>query len=143
MRRSMQQTKSKLTVFFDDPFWVGVYERIADNKLEVCKITFGAEPKDGEIYAYLLQNWSKLRFSPPVKADTRPVDIRNPKRMQRAIKKQLEKQGVGTKAQQAMKLQQAEGKSARKKKSRLEREQENERQYMIRQDKKKKKHRGH
>ena len=33
--------KSKLTVFFDGLFWIGIYERIQDGKLEACKITFG------------------------------------------------------------------------------------------------------
>lgn len=139
----MQKTESKLTVFFDAPFWVGVYERISDGKLEVCKITFGAEPKDYEVYAFLLENWSKLRFSTPIKADSKQETKINPKRMQRTIKKQLETTGIGTKAQQAIKLSQMEGKEARKKKSRLEREQENERQFKIKQEKKKKKHRGH
>ena len=37
--------EATLTVFFDDPFWVGVFERIEDGKLFVCKVTFGAEPK--------------------------------------------------------------------------------------------------
>jgi hypothetical protein len=26
-----------LTVFFEDPFWVGVFERIDDGKLSACK----------------------------------------------------------------------------------------------------------
>ena len=139
----MQKTESRLTVFFDDPFWVGVYERISDGKLEVCKVTFGAEPKDYEVYEFFLQNWSKLRFGPSVKADRQRVDYLNPKRMQREIKKQLTTQGVGSKAQQAIKLQQAEGKEARKKKSRFEREQEKLRQFEMRQEKRKRKHKGH
>ena len=35
----------KLTVFFDNPFWVGVFERIEDGKLSVSKITFGADAR--------------------------------------------------------------------------------------------------
>ena len=35
-----------LTVYFDDPFWVGVFERMDGGKLSACKVTFGAEPKD-------------------------------------------------------------------------------------------------
>jgi len=138
----MQKTESKLTVFFDDPFWVGVYERISDGKLEVCKITFGAEPKDYEVYDFLLQNWNNLRFSQPVKTDSKQDAKINPKRMQRAIKKQLETQGIGTKSQQALKLQQKESKIARKQKSRQQKEDEKQRQFELRQQKKKEKHRG-
>lgn len=41
-------TKSSLTILFESPFWIGLYEHIDNNKYEVCKITFGAEPKDYE-----------------------------------------------------------------------------------------------
>lgn len=138
----MQKSESKLTVFFDDPFWVGVYERISDGKLEVCKITFGAEPKDYEVYDFLLQNWNKLRFSPPINADTKHELKVNPKRMQREIKKQLDTQGIGTKSQQALKLQQEESKVSRTEKSRKQKEDEKQRQFELRQQKHKEKHRG-
>jgi len=139
----MQNTEIKLTVYFDDPFWIGVYERISDGLLEVCKITFGAEPKDYEVYEYLLQNWHLLRFGSPVKADEKQEVKINPKRMQRDIKKQLENQGVGTKSQQALKLQQEENKIARKEKSREQREAEKLMQFELRRQKKKQKHKGH
>jgi len=139
----MQNTEIKLTVYFDDPFWVGVYERISDGLLEVCKITFGAEPKDYEVNEYLLQNWHLLRFGSSVKADEKQNVKINPKRMQREIKKQLENQGVGTKSQQALKLQQEENKIARKEKSREQREAERLMQFELRRQKKKQKHKGH
>lgn len=139
----MEACEIVITVFFDDPFWVGIYNRISDRKMEVCKITFGAEPKDYEVYAFLMENWHRLRFSPSVNASNRPIGNLNPKRMQRAVRKELSQKGLGTKAQQALKLQQEEGKEARKKKSRLEREQEKERLFEIKQEKKKQKHRGH
>lgn len=37
--------KTSRTVFFEDPFRVGIFERIDEGKLSVCKVTFGAEPK--------------------------------------------------------------------------------------------------
>ncbi len=138
----MQKIESKLTVFFDGPFWVGVYERISGGKIEACKITFGAEPKDYEVYGFLLENWNKLRFGPPVKADTKREVKINPKRMQRAIKKKLETQGVGTKSQQALKLKQEESKVSRKENSRKQREDEKQHRFELRQRKRKKKHRG-
>lgn len=138
----MQKIESKLTVFFDDPFWVLVYERITDNKLEVCKITFGTEPKDYEVCLYLLQNFNKLKLSPPVKTNNKLETKMNPKRMQRCIKKQLEQQGIGTKSQQALKLQQEESKTVRKEKSRKKKEDEKQHQFELRQQKQKEKHRG-
>ena len=67
----MEEQSGKLTVFFEDPFWVGVFERISDGKLSVCKVTFGAEPKDYEIYAFVLRNHGRLKFSPSVEAEAK------------------------------------------------------------------------
>ncbi len=138
----MQRIESKLTVYFDEPFWVGVYERSLDGKLEVCKITFGAEPKDVEVYEYFLKNWQKLRFSLLITDDTKQEVKINPKRMRRAIKYQLESIGIGTKSQQALKLQQEAGKIARKDKSLLQKEEEKQYKYELKQQKRREKHRG-
>ena len=51
----MDKASGKLTVFFEEPFWVGIFERIEDDKLSVAKVTFGAEPKDYEVYQFLLK----------------------------------------------------------------------------------------
>ena len=55
---------STFTVFFDDPFWVGLYERWEMGSYSVCKLTFGAEPRDHQVYAALLTHWRDLLFSP-------------------------------------------------------------------------------
>ena len=99
--------KSSLTILFENPFWIGLFERIDGDKYEVCKITFGAEPKDYEVYDFLLKNWHKLKFSPPVKTEKIEERRINPKRMQREINSQLKNKGIGTKARQALKLQNA------------------------------------
>ncbi len=134
--------KCSLTVLFEAPFWIGIYERIDEDKYEVCKITFGAEPKDYEVYEFLLKNWGKLQFSPPIKTELVEERKINPKRMQREINSHLQNNGVGTKAQQALKLQHEQSKLERKTKSREQREAEQERQFALRQKKKKDKHRG-
>ncbi|WP_304507981.1 YjdF family protein [Anaerotignum sp.] len=139
----MEQIFSKLTVFFEEPFWIGVYERESEGKYEVCKIMFGGEPRDYEVYDFLIKNWTDLRFSRSIEvAFVAPKRI-NPKRMQRQIKKQLQNNGMGTKAQQALKLQHEQGKSERKKRSQEEKEAEKERQFELRQEKRKAKHKGH
>ena len=52
--------QSNLTILFEAPFWIGLYERTDNGKYEVCKITFGSEPKNYEVYEFLLKNWHKL-----------------------------------------------------------------------------------
>ncbi|HEX2985221.1 MAG TPA: YjdF family protein [Caproiciproducens sp.] len=133
---------ASLTVFFDDPFWVCVYERNTGTTLEACRIVFGAEPKDYEVYGFFLKHWSRLQFSPPVRDETAAEKRINPKRMQRAIHNQLSEQGVGTKAQQALKLQQEQSAQSRKLLRREKAELEKQKKFELHQQKKKEKHRG-
>lgn len=134
--------QSSLTIMFEAPFWIGLYERFDDGKYEVCKITFGTEPKDYEVYEFMLKNGDKLKFSLPIKSEMAKERKINPKRMQREINSQMEDKGMGTKAQQALKLQHEQNKLERKSKSRDQRETEKEHQFDLRQEKKKAKHRG-
>lgn len=41
----MDKVLGKLTVFFEELFWVGVFERVSDGKLSGCKVTFGGRTK--------------------------------------------------------------------------------------------------
>lgn len=134
---------SRLTVLFEDPFWIGLYEREYNGRYEVCKITFGAEPKDYEVYDFLLKSWDKLRFSPSIEVKVSADRHINPKRMQRLIRKQTADTGIGTKAQQALKLQQEQGKLERKSRSREQREEEKQLQFELHQKKRREKHKGH
>ena len=140
----MDTVSSKLTVMFEEPFWIGLYEREYGGRYEVCKITFGPEPKDYEVYAFLLDNRQRLVFSPPIAAEKTKEKRINPKRMQRQITRQLASyEGIGTKAQQALKLQHEDGKQARKKRTKEEKDAEAERRFEQRQQKRKDKHNGH
>lgn len=131
-----------ITVFFEDPFWVGLYERRSAESYSVCKFTFGAEPRDYQVYEALLTHWRDLRFSPALPSEKEPIAKVNPKRARREAAKVLSGPPVGTKAQEAMKLQRAEGKEARREKNREEREAEEKRKFLLRQERKKQKHRG-
>ena len=138
----MDKVNGKLTVYFEEPFWVGVFERIQDGKLSVAKVTFGAEPKDYEVQEYIQKYYASLKFSPAV--DTVVKDIkRNPKRMQREAKRQMQETGIGTKSQQALKLQQEQNKQERKIRSREKKEAEELRLFEMKQQKKREKHKGH
>lgn len=135
-------SKITLTVFFDDPFWVGVFERVTDGRLSVSKVTFGAEPKDYEVYAFVLERFCQLPFSPAVAAEQKQTSV-NPKRRQREARKQVNRSGVGTRSQQALSAQREEQKIQRKQMDKQQRETEKLRQFAQKQEKKKEKHRGH
>ena len=138
----MNKTIGTLTVYFESTFWVGVFERIEDGKLSVCKVTFGVEPKDYEVWEFVLQHYYELKFSPTIEANVKRI-ADNPKRRSRNIRKQLRNVGIGTKSQQALAAQREESKIEHKKASKEERELEQQRKYVLRQQKRKEKHRGH
>ena len=137
----MDKVNGKLTVYFEEPFWVGVFERIEDGKLFVAKVTFGAEPKDYEVQDYIQKYYFSLKFSPAVETVVKDIK-RNPKRMQREAKKML-KTGIGTKSQQALKLQQEQNKQKCKERSRRKKEAQEQRMFELKQQKKREKHKGH
>ena len=138
----MDRISGKLTVYFEDPFWVGVFERIENKKLSAAKVTFGAEPKDYEVLEFINRNYYHLQFSPYVETVVKETR-KNPKRAQRDAKKQTLDTGIGTKSQQALKLQQEQNKQERKVRSREQRDAENQRLFELKQMKKKEKHKGH
>ena len=131
-----------LTVFFDGQFWIGIFERTGNGTLSVSRVVFGAEPKEQQVHEFVLQNYLKLRFSPPVEGVKVQAIASNPKRRQRQIARSAEK-GIGTKSQQAMKLAQEAGKLARKARTREQREAEEQRKRDLHAEKKKARHRGH
>ena len=131
-----------LTVFFEDPFWVGVFERVDDGKLSVCKVTFGAEPKDYDVWEFVLRHYDELVFSPAVETEMRQI-ADNPKRRLRNVRKQTERSGIGTKSQQALQMQREEMKKERRQNSREQRDVEAQRRFDMKHMKKKEKRRGH
>lgn len=139
----MGMTKARLTVFFEEPFYVALYERTQDGYTQVCRVVFGKEPTDAEVYEYFLNNWAKLKFSPPVPAGSVSDVRKNPKRVQREIHRQLSgKMSAGTKSQQALKLQQEQAKFERRTNYKQRRALEEQRKYELRRQKKKEKHKG-
>lgn len=138
----MERITSSFTVFFEDPFWVGVYERVSGSSLKAGKVTFGAEPTDQEVYQWVLRNSHLLTLSPAVTFQERPSCRANPKRLQRDASRLMTSHGVGTKAQQALKLQQEQKKQEHQTRSRENRQLEKERRRQLHLQKKKEKHRG-
>ena len=55
-----------LTVLFEDPFWIDLFEMTDHEGLHVCKVTFGAEPTEKEVMEFVDKNWHRLQYSQAV-----------------------------------------------------------------------------
>ncbi|WP_343208661.1 YjdF family protein [Anaerolentibacter hominis] len=137
----MDKVSVTVRVIFEEPFWIGIAECIADGKLSVCKVTFGAEPRDYEVYDFFLKHYFQLPFSPAVKTAVKAQHT-NPKRLRREAQKQTKDTGMGTKSQQTLKLWQEQNKTERRIISREQKEAEELLKFRMKQQKKKEKHRG-
>lgn len=138
----MQKITARFTVYYAEPFWVGMYERECNGWYEVSKLTFGAEPSDSEIYELLLHIGQRLSFSPPIRAILQD-DTNNPKRKQRQARRLLEQRGVGTKAQQALAAAREAQKTERQSRKRADKKQQAAAKFAQSQQKRKEKHKGH
>ena len=139
-------TSIKLTIFFEEPFWVCVFEEHEGKSYGVSKVTFGAEPKDEEIYEFILTKYHKLKFARSMiegEENSCLIKKENPKRIQRKIKRETKEQGIGTKAQIALKEQYENNKLEKKKHNRLQRSIEEVEKFKLKQSKRKEKHKGH
>ena len=129
------------TVYFDGQFWVGIVERLEEGRLSAARVVFGAEPSDEEVFQFVLDRWGTLRFSPEVEAERRR-EPGNPKRRQREAAKAAAKAAPSTKAQQAMSAGYEARKDERKAATRQAKQEESERRFALKQQKRKQKHRG-
>lgn len=136
----------KLTVLYEQPFWIGVFSISNDGYYCVCKKVFGSEPKDFEIFDMILKNYYDIKYSKAIE-DTdyqRATEKKlNPKRMQRLVKQETKDIGIGTKSQMAINAERESMKLERKIFSREQLEEIKRTEYMKKQDKKKKKKKGH
>lgn len=138
----MDEIRCKLTVYFENPFWVGVFEQICNEKLTAVKVVFGKEPKDIEVQKFIIKKYSRLQFSPEVQAVLKK-EKKNPKRMLKEAKKQLQGNGIQTKSQQALKLLQEQSKQLHHKQKHENKKINRERIFLLKQLKKMQKHKGH
>lgn len=131
-----------LTVFFEDPFWVGLVECGEGERLHAGRAVFGAEPSDAQVYAWVLGGMPGLRLSGEVAVSAAPKLAGNPKRRQRQARA-LCKGKAGTKAQQALAGQREACKAEQKAARRLQHERCEDARFERRQAHKREKHKGH
>lgn len=137
-------TSVSLTVLFNEPFWIGIFEVQEEKVYKTCKVTFGTEPKEFDVFDLILKNYFKLNFTKREELDkSNSMQKINPKRLQRIIKKQTQNKGIGTKAQLALQEQFSANKIESKKRNKERKEAEELRKYELRKIKQREKHKGH
>lgn len=136
-------SSSRLTLYHDGQFWIALCESSDEDGYAVCRIVFGAEPSDEEIFAFVCERWTELPFSKPAADSAPPKPLAgNPKRRQREAAKELSAPASSTKAQAALSAQREELKASGKAASKEQRDAEAERRFELRQQKKRQKKRG-
>lgn len=134
----------QLTIFFDPPFWVGVLEEERAGILYAARQVFGAEPGDQQVYDLILHGLSVLRAQmiAGVAAAELPTRRANPKRLQREIRREMEREGVSRKAYEAVRLQLEQNKQTRQQITRAQRDADREHKRVVQREKARQKHRG-
>lgn len=97
--------EGKCTIFFEDPFWVGVFERADADGYSTARFVFGAEPGQAELLAFAKQHYHALVFSQPSRRQIPMEKAERYKHRQHRIHRETAQVGVGTKARQAIKIE--------------------------------------
>ena len=137
----METISIGLTVYFEDGFWHGLFEQVYLETYQVCRVTFGQEPKDDEILEILQTQFTQLSFSPETTVKQH-VKIKNPKRLQRMVKKQVN-QKVSSKSKELLQLQYEERKKISKHQSSVQKQLLKQEKFERKQQKRREKHKGH
>jgi hypothetical protein len=133
---------SVFTVFFEDPFWVGVLEEDYDGSRYMGRHVFGAEPSNPELlqfYIYEFDRISKIKISGE-NVKTKSIGF---KKSVHKSKQAQNKTGIGTKSQNLFQQSLQEAMEARKKEKKAEAIAGKEEKYKKKQEKKAEKKKGH
>lgn len=135
--------EGKMTVIYESPFWVGLFERTEQNSYQAARFVFGAEPTEPQLIQFALTGFMSLQFSQPVEADNTPSRELNFKRRMREVKMQMAEPAGATRAQLAVKQEYEQQACEREVSHREERAADQQRKFQLRQIKRAEKHRGH
>ena len=123
----------KFTLYFEDPYWVGLIEQTSENLIQMGRIVFGAEPSNAELKEFVLHRFSSVALRPVAESVSVPKRHRKVKEDSSRTKRSLEIY------KNAMTTLKAERKASNKQ-QRIETE---EKKFELLREKKRKKRQGH
>jgi len=133
---------SVFTIFFEDPFWVGILEENYNGTNYIGKHIFGAEPSNSELlqyYSYEFVNINKLKIG---ETDIETKKMKFKKSINKS-KKAQNKIGVGTKSQNLFKMAFEKTMKIKKKEKKFDKLRNKEEKYKKKLEKKSEKKKGH
>jgi hypothetical protein len=141
---TMESFWSSFFIVFENGIWVGYFETAKEDGegYRAARYVFGPEPGEGEIREFILQNgalrlhWTTATSVPPLAVS------KSPKRRSREAARAVQDPSGASKARNAVKADMARHKGERRTRRKQRIEQEQERRFVQRQEKRKSKHRG-
>ncbi|MFT4071801.1 MAG: DUF2992 family protein [Dysgonamonadaceae bacterium] len=136
-----------LTITFDPPFWIVLFEKTEKEKYSVAREVIGtSEPTNAELMLFFDRlNFNKIHYTEPIEEEKVQKSKISFKKMQKKVKlatEQTNYKHTYSKAHEELKKQQELKKQERKSASKEEKEEEKERKFELKQEKKKQKLRG-
>lgn len=136
----------KATIYFERQFWIAAFERTDKEGYTAARHIFGAEPSDSEVYHFILNHYHELKFGELKNIEVQ-IHRMNPKRLQREVRREMEKIKESSKpstlAQDYMREEIEKKKKMKKSQSSAEKLARKEMQFDLKQQKKKEKQKGH
>jgi hypothetical protein len=135
--------RATFTVYFENPFWVGLLESESEEGFVVAREVFGAEPSNAELLDFMLKGFASMRRSVPSAAPgPEPAKALNPKRAAREASREMSRP-PSTKAQAALAVARDASATESRSRGRAEREADEKAAFLLRAGKRKEKRRGH
>lgn len=142
----MEMATVKATIFFEKRLWVGTFERIDKEGYAIARHIFGKEPSDPEVHEFVLKSYHELKFG-EVQEINIQIQRMNPKRAQREVRREMvrmkEMTQPSTQAQDYIREELEKNKKDKKSISSAKKQARKDNQFVLRQEKRKEKHRGH
>jgi hypothetical protein len=142
------KSEHNITILFDPPFWVALFEKIENDKYSVAKAIIGAsEPTEVEIANFLNNlDLDELQYTMPIataKAHKEKISFKKRQKLTREATSESKVKHVYSKSQALLKEQFEANKIEQKTLSKLQKEEIEQRKFDLKQIKKKEKHKGH
>lgn len=132
-----------MMVYFDPPFWVGIFEKIDGNTYQTARYVFGAEPTEPQLLEFARVDYIHLSFTCAVKETGYSLTRIGYKRRMRKIKSLMKNSMESTRSQQILQQEYERQIQNSREQIRETRQLVEDRKFQLKKARQAAKHRGH